>query len=85
MISVIKVKKRKAKSEGIVSNRIRFYLNKQEMNQQELADITGYDSAHLSRIINGKLKNLTYTTLIDISAALKTPPSKVFIYKPTIK
>jgi DNA-binding Xre family transcriptional regulator len=52
------------------------------MNQQELADITGYDSAHLSRIINGKLKNLTYTTVIDIATALKTPPSKVFIYKP---
>jgi len=73
------------KKERLLSNRIKYYLNQKGMSQKELAESIEYDLAHLSRIANGKLKNLTYTTVIDIAKGIGVPASKLFIYKPIKK
>jgi DNA-binding XRE family transcriptional regulator len=79
----IKDKKPKEKIHG---NRIREILDKIEMSQQELADISlNGNSAHLSRIMNGQRRCISLPIAFKIADALNMSIEDVFIYKPTIK
>lgn len=81
-----KTKKKAIKpKEQIYANRIREILTETEMSSQELADITGIDTAHLSRIINGKRKCISLPIAMKLSEALKRPVEQVFIYKNAAK
>lgn len=83
MIKEIKTsaKVKRAPKERLHSNRIRAILKEKGFTQGSLAKKLDYDEAHLSRIINGQLTCIQYTTAIDIARALNTPVEKVFIYK----
>ena len=50
------------------------------MSQQELADIClAGDKAYLSKIINGKRKNISLPLALKIAKALNTTTEKLFI------
>lgn len=68
--------------EKICSNRIRTILAEKKMTQQELADIViNGNRAHISRIVNGKLKNITLPLAFKIAEALGKKVDEVFIYQ----
>ena len=66
----------------IHSNLIKSILQKKGMSQQELADIClAGDKAYLSKIINGKRKNISLPLALKIAKALNTTTEKLFILK----
>jgi len=78
-----KIKEKKPK-EKIHGNRIREILDRIEMSQQELADLSlNGNSAHLSRIMNGQRRCISLPIAFKIADALKMTIEDVFIYKPT--
>ena len=72
---------RKEKSK-IFGNNILKILKEKEMIAQELADITGLDTRHLSLIINGKRLCISLPIANKIAMALNSKIEDVFILKP---
>ena len=74
------VKARKPKDK-MFGNKIKFYLVKIGMSQQELADIALNGNApFLTRIIRGQKNELSLTTAFKISRALGQTIENVFIF-----
>jgi plasmid maintenance system antidote protein VapI len=66
----------------ICNNRIREILEEKQMTQQELADmVINGNRAHISRIVNNKLKNITLPMAFRIAEALGKKVDEVFIYE----
>lgn len=77
-----KVKKEKKPREKLHSNKIKQILDEIGMSQIELADLAlDGNTAHLSRIINGKRRCISLPIAIKICNVLKRPVEEVFIYK----
>lgn len=66
----------------LLSNKIAHYLKQAEMNQNELAELSGYDRYYISRLINGKIKCPSLATGIIIAEVLGQNVEDVFNYKP---
>lgn len=78
--------KKKARSRRKMhSNRIKSIMAEIGMSQQELADIMGVDSSHLSRIINGKRQCISLPIALEVATALKRPVEEVFQLKKETK
>ena len=75
-----KVIKRKPKDK-MHSNRIMLLLKEKDMTQQELSDITGIFTTHLTKIIQGKRRCISLPTAIKIAKALNEKIEDVFIYR----
>ncbi len=63
----------------IAGNNIKTIMIEIGMIQQELSDITGIGTTHLSRIVNGKRKCISLPIAFKIAEALKRPVESVFI------
>jgi transcriptional regulator with XRE-family HTH domain len=68
--------------ERIYSNRIKVLLQQKNMTQQELADkVINGNRAHISRIVTGRLSNITLRLAFKIADALDKRLEEVFIYR----
>lgn len=72
------VKKKARVRRKVHSNRIKSIMLEIGMCQKELADIMCIDSAHLSRIINGKKQCISLPIALEVSKALKRPVEDIF-------
>ena len=72
---------RKKPKEQLYGNRIRELLNKKNISSQELSDISGLSTPHLSRIINGHRKCISLPVAIKIAKALNSTVEELFIYE----
>jgi len=72
--------KRKPKDK-MHSNRIMQLLKEKDMTQQELSDITGVLTTHLTKIIKGERRCISLPTAIKIAKALNEDIESVFIYR----
>jgi transcriptional regulator with XRE-family HTH domain len=71
--------------ERIYGNKIKMILKEKEMTQQELSDLSGVKTSHLSKIILGKRMCVSLPTAFKISIALKKSIEDVFLYKKPAK
>jgi DNA-binding XRE family transcriptional regulator len=60
-------------------NRVKEYLDKVEMTQQELADETNTNKAHISKIINKKDSCISLPMALKIAKVLNTDVESLFI------
>lgn len=79
-----KVGSKKSK-EKIYGNRIKAILQLKQMSQQELADISGLEVSHLSKIILGKRMCISLPIAFKISTSLELPIEEIFIFKRPLK
>lgn len=78
--TALPVKKKKDKS-MVAGNNIKKILEEIDMPQVELADLAlDGNTAHLSRIINGKRKCISLPIAMKIAKVLGKPVEEVFIY-----
>lgn len=75
-----KINSKKSK-EKIYGNRIKAILKLKKMSQQELADISGLEVSHLSKIILGKRMCISLPIAFKISTSLDLPIEEIFIFK----
>ena len=73
-----KKKGEKKPKRKMYSNRIKAILVEVKMSQQELADLAGIKTPHLSRIINGQRQCISLPIAIRIAQALGRPVEDVF-------
>jgi DNA-binding XRE family transcriptional regulator len=73
--------KEKKPKDKLHSNNVMLLLKEKDMTQQELSDLTGIYTTHLSKIIKGQRRCISLPIAIKISRALNEPIEKVFIYK----
>ena len=76
-----KIVKEKKPKDKLHSNNVMQLLKEKDMTQQELSDLTGIYTTHLSKIIRGQRRCISLPIAIKISRALNEPIEKVFIYK----
>tara|TARA_R110000868_G_scaffold127854_2_gene335730 strand:+ start:1219 stop:1503 length:285 start_codon:yes stop_codon:yes gene_type:complete len=76
-----KISREKKPKDKLHSNNVMKFLTEKEMTQQELSDITGIGTTHLSKIIKGQRRCISLPIAIKISRALNEGIEKVFIYK----
>jgi DNA-binding Xre family transcriptional regulator len=74
----ITIKKTKKDKRKVTINNIKKILEESGMSQQELSDISGISTPHLSRIINGQRKCISLPIALKISKALKHKVEDVF-------
>ena len=70
-----KAKKPKAK---IKSNKVQFYLDEQNMTQQELADRTGTNRAHISKIAKQNSPSISLPVAMKIAGVLNVSIEDLF-------
>ena len=66
------------KEREIIGNNLASILESKQMTQAELADLSGLDQNHVCRIINGHKKQLSLSTAIKISNALRMQVEEIF-------
>ncbi len=71
--------KEKKIKERIYGNRIKAILKEKGMTQHELAQMTGIEPSHVSKIILGKRRCISLPIAFKISEALKKPIEDIFI------
>lgn len=71
-------KKKKREKSKIKDNKIRFYLEKLQMPQQELADLCDTNRAHISKLVNNRCNCISLPIAMKIAKALKQPVENVF-------
>lgn len=65
--------------DAININLIKQRMALHSMSTSELARRMGIDKAHVSRLLNGKLKNLTVHRLVQIMTTLGIRPEEIFL------
>ena len=79
------MKEIKSPKATIAGNNIKAILNEISMIQQELADLTGLSSAHLSRIINNQRLCISLPIAFKIAEVLNRSVEEVFNAKSSKK
>ena len=77
MASTKKVKGKKPKAK-IKSNKVQFYLDEQKMTQQELADRTGTNRAHISKIAKQNSPSISLPVAMKIAGVLNVSIEDLF-------
>jgi DNA-binding Xre family transcriptional regulator len=73
------IKKPKPKKpKDAIKNRIAEILEKKQMTQMELSDLTGLYPSHLSEIINGKRKHISLSIALNIAETLGVELKDIF-------
>jgi plasmid maintenance system antidote protein VapI len=76
MTQQVKQKREKIK---LKENRLKEFLGNVQMSQQELADETNTNKAHISKIINKKGSCISLPMALKIAKVLKTNVETLFI------
>ena len=59
--------------QGSLSERINYAMEKQGLQQADLARMTGLSTAVISQIVSGKTENPTFSKVVLIAKALNVP------------
>ena len=64
---------------NIISKNIKFYRNKANLSQEQLAELADLSISYIKQLESGKIfKNITLTTLLKLSKALNINVNKLF-------
>lgn len=77
MATTKKAKEKKPKAK-IKSNKVQFYLDEQKMTQQELADRTGTNRAHISKIAKQNTPSISLPIAMKIAGVLNVSVEDLF-------
>ena len=65
---------------SIISENIKFYRKKCNLNQEQLAEKSDLSISYIKQLESGKIfKNITLTTLLKLSKALNISINKLFL------
>ena len=68
----------KKKAEHIIENRIKEVLKEKDMRPNDLVIATGISNSYVSRVISGRIPNVTVKTALKISQALEVKVEEIF-------
>lgn len=65
---------------SIISENIKFYRKKSNLNQEQLAEKSDLSISYIKQLESGKIfKNISLTTLLKLSKALNISINKLFL------